>query len=315
VTQLGVNLPGEMHGPDELVDAAVAAEAAGLDFVVASDHYLPWIEKQGDSPFVWGTLGGIARETDEIGVGTAVTCPIARYHPGLIAQAAATAGAMLEGRFFLGVGTGERLNEHVFGDHWPPHHERVAMLEEAVEVIRDLWAGDTTSHDGEHYTVENARVFTLPDDPPPIYASAMGPKTATAVGRFADGLVTTEGEREFVERFREHGEGPAISGAKVCWGESDDAALETAVEWWRNVFADVGGSELPTPTHFEEAASSVEPADAADQIPHGPDPEPYLQQIREFEERGYDRVYFHHLGPDPERFVAFCEAELVPEVD
>lgn len=313
MTELGINLASEANGPNELTEYATKAEAAGFDFAVVSDHYHPWIAKQGNSPFVWGTIGGIARETDELELGTAVTCPTIRIHPAIIAQAAATAQVQTDGRFFLGVGTGERLNEHILGDHWPPHHVRLEMLDEAVRVMRKLWKGEMTSHDGKHYTVENAHLFTLPDEPPPIHVSALGPKTASAAGQFGDGAITTSPDETIVEKFQEHGDGPIYGGTKVCWAESDEEALEAAVEWWPNVFADVGGSELPTPKHFEEAVASVTRDDAAGNIVYGPEPQPYIDHVQEFVDAGFDRVYLHHVGPDDEAFIAFCEREVLPE--
>jgi G6PDH family F420-dependent oxidoreductase len=314
MTDIGINFASEAHGPDEIVDYAVRAEEAGFDFAVVSDHFHPWISKQGESPFVWSTLGGIARETEDLGLGTSVTCPTIRIHPANVAHAAATAGEMLDGRFFLGVGTGENLNEHVLGDRWPAHHVRLEMLEEAVGVIRDLWGGEMTSHYGDHYTVENARIFTLPDEPPSIHVSALGPETAAAAGEFGDGLITTSPDEALVDRFQDRGDGPIYGGTKVSWAESDEAGREKAVEWWPNAFADVGGAELPLPKHFEEATQSVTGDDVEEAIVTGPDAEEYLDHVEEFEDAGFDRVYLHHVGQDQEAFIEFAEDELLPEV-
>ncbi|MEA5410057.1 TIGR03557 family F420-dependent LLM class oxidoreductase [Haloarculaceae archaeon H-GB2-1] len=172
--ELGYALSSEEHGPDDLVDYAVRAESVGFEHALLSDHYHPWVRRQGESPFVWSTLGGIARETESLQVGTGVTCPIKRLHPALVAQASATAASMFDDRFFLGVGTGENLNEHVVGGRWPPHPERLAMLEEAVGIIRDLWTGEERSHHGEYFDVENATLFTVPDETPPLYVAAGG---------------------------------------------------------------------------------------------------------------------------------------------
>lgn len=169
MTEIGYALSSELHDATTLADQAARAERAGFDYVSVSDHYHPWIREQGQSPFVWTTLGAIARATEEIEVGTGVTCPTMRIHPAILAQATATTAALFDGRFFFGVGTGEALNEHVLGDHWPSHDVRLDMLTEAIEVIRTLWCGEMSSHYGEHYTVENAQLFTLPDEPPPIY--------------------------------------------------------------------------------------------------------------------------------------------------
>lgn len=174
MVQIGYALSSEEHRPDDLVRNACAAEQAGFQFALISDHYHPWIDRQGHSPFVWTVIGGIAQATDRIRLGTGVTCPTIRIHPAIIAQAAATAAVMLPDRFFLGVGTGENLNEHVLGHRWPPFDLRAEMLEEAVEVIRMLWNGDTVTFYGSFYVVEEARLYTLPESPPPICVAASG---------------------------------------------------------------------------------------------------------------------------------------------
>lgn len=313
VVDLGINLASEAHGPNELVEYAGRAEEAGFDFAVISDHYHPWIPKQDDSPFVWGTLGAIAERTDDLELGTAVTCPMIRIHPAIVAQAAATAQSLLDGRFFLGVGTGERLNEHILGDHWPPHSVRLEMLEEAVDVIRDLWDGEMVTRHGNHYTVENAQLFSLPAEPPEIVVSALGPETASVAGQFGDGFITTQPNEEFVERFEEDGDGPIYGGTKVCWGENDREALETAVEWWPNAFADVSGTELAIPKHYKEASQSVSEDDAEEAIAYGPDPEPYVEHIQEFVDAGFERVYLHHLGQNQNAFIEFMERDVLSE--
>ncbi|WP_408960537.1 TIGR03557 family F420-dependent LLM class oxidoreductase [Natrinema sp. 74] len=315
MVELGINLASEAHGPTELVEYADRAEEVGLDFAVISDHYHPWIPKQDSSSFVWSTIGAIADRTDDIELGTAVTCPTVRIHPAIIAQAAATAQVLMDGRFFLGLGTGEQLNEHILGDHWPPHSVRLEMLEEAVTVIRDLWEGDMVTHHGNHYTVENAQLFTLPEELPEIVVSALGPETASVVGQFGDGFITTSPNEEFVERYEEDGDGPIYGGTKVCWGESDREALETAVEWWPNAFADASGTELPTPKHYEEASQSVGEDDAKEAIAYGPNSEPYVEQIQTFVDAGFERVYLHHLGQNQKGFIEFMEREVLPEFD
>src|SRR5919197_3799469 len=184
---LGYALSSEEHPPNELVRYAGAAEEAGFGFALISDHFHPWIDKQGNSPFVWSVIGAIAHATQRLELGTGVTCPLMRIHPAIVAQAAATAAAMMPGRFFLGVGTGENLNEHILGHHWPPADERREMLEEAVEGIRLLWQGGQQNFRGAHYTVENARLYTLPNQPPPIMVAGAGPESAELAGRIGDG--------------------------------------------------------------------------------------------------------------------------------
>ena len=205
MTRIGYALSSEEHGPRELVRNACRAEECGFGYALISDHFHPWIDHQGESPFVWSVIGGIAQATDRITIGTGVTCPTMRIHPAVVAHAAATAAAMLPGRFFLGVGTGENLNEHVLGDGWPSADVRLEMLEEAIEVIRLLWQGGQQSHHGMHYTVEDARLYTLPDEPPPIVVAAGNPGAAALAGRVGDGFCSTAPDATLVERFKAEG--------------------------------------------------------------------------------------------------------------
>src|SRR5688500_6867648 len=196
--RIGYALSSEEHRPAALVGNARRAEEAGFDFAMISDHFHPWIDKQGQSPFVWSILGGIAATTERITVGTGVTALSQRIHPAILAQAAATVADMLPGRFWFGVGTGEALNEHILGDPWPEHEVRVAMMEEAIELIRTLWKGKLVSHRGDFYDVVRARIYTVPEAPPPILIAAGGPETAEVAGRIADGLITTAPEKELL---------------------------------------------------------------------------------------------------------------------
>lgn len=312
--KFGINLASEAHDPNELTEYARRAEDAGFDFAVVSDHYHPWIEKQGNSPFVWGTVGAISEKTVELQVGTAVTCPTMRVHPAIVAQAAATAQVQLDGRFFLGVGTGERLNEHVLGDRWPPHSVRLEMLEEAVGVIRNLWGGEMVTHHGDHYTVENAQVFTLPDERPPIIASGLGPEAASAAGRIGDGYIATSPKEKLVNRFEEAGgNGPRYGGMMVSYAETDEEARKQAHEWWPNAGLKGGGQELPTPTHFEQAVENVTEEDVANAVVTGPDPQPYVEKVRKYDDAGFDHVYFQQTGPNQEAAIEFFGREVVPE--
>lgn len=312
---LGYTLSSEEHGPSDLVDHAARAETAGFEFAMISDHYHPWIEQQGESPFVWGPLGAIAHETSELRVGTGVTCPTMRLHPAVLAQAAATAGAMFDGRFFFGVGTGDRLNEHVTAEHWPPHHVRLEMLEEAIGIIRELWTGEMSSHDGNHFTVENARVFTLPETPPDIAVAAGGEHTATVAGRSGDALVSTAPTPAVVETFVDGAgeDAPRYGQVHVCWAETEREARETVHTWWPNsALPGQLGQELPTPTHFEQAVELVGEADAVEHVPCGPDADRYVDAIEEFVNAGFDHVYLHQVGPDQAGFIEFFESEIRP---
>src|SRR3954469_7677145 len=222
---IGYFLSSEEHPGSELVRAAAQAEQAGFEAAWISDHFHPWLDEQGHSPFVWAVLGGVARATERLRVTTAVTAPTVRIHPAVIAQAAATTAELFEangqrGRFALGVGTGEALNEHILGDHWPTPEVRLSMLEEAVTLIRELWKGETVDHDGEHYVVENARIYTRPSAPPPILVSGFGEKSVRLAAKIGDGFITTSPNKEHIELYRRSGgKGPAQGGVKVCWHE------------------------------------------------------------------------------------------------
>ncbi|MBA2358686.1 MAG: TIGR03557 family F420-dependent LLM class oxidoreductase [Actinobacteria bacterium] len=314
---LGYALSSEEHPPSALVENARRAEEVGFTFALISDHFHPWVDAQGHSPFVWSVIGGIAQATETLRLGTGVTCPTMRTHPAIIAQAAATSAAMMPGRFFLGVGTGENLNEHILGDHWPAPDERLEMLEEAIEVIRLLWEGGYQTHRGQHYTVEKARLYTLPDEPPPIAVAAAAPLAAELAGRVGDAFVGVAPEQEIVDAFREAGGGdkPRYGQLTVCWAASEAEAKQTAYEIWPT--AAIKGDlmqELPLPQHFEQAAQMVSPDDVAEMVVCGPDPERYLEKVREYEEAGFDHVYLHQVGSDQEGFFRFFEEELAPKL-
>lgn len=317
MVELGYALSSEEHGPRELVRYAERAEDAGFAFASLSDHYHPWISRQGNSPFAWTVLGAIAEATEDLAVGTGVTCPLVRMHPAVVAQAAATTAAATGGRFFLGVGTGENLNEHVVGERWPPHPVRLDMLAEAVEIVRGLWTGEEYSHHGEHFTVENARLFTVPDEPPPLYVAASGTSTATAAGRIGDGLISTAPDERVVEAFAETAgaDAPVIGQLTVCWADDEAAAVETAHEWWPNVaLPGQLGQDLPTPVHFEQAVELVDPGDVAEVVVCGSDVDEHVEAIGEFEQAGFDRVYIHQVGPDQEAFFEGYERDVLPRV-
>jgi coenzyme F420-dependent glucose-6-phosphate dehydrogenase len=316
MVEIGYSLSSEEHSPNDLVHNAHLAEEAGFTFALISDHFHPWIDRQGQSPFVWNVIGAIAHATETLRLGTGVTCPTIRIHPAIIAQAAATSAAMMPGRFFLGVGTGENLNEHIFGDHWPPHDERLEMLEEAVEVIRLLWQGGEQTYRGLFYTVENARIYTLPEEPPEIIIAASGPKTAEAAGRIGDGLCSTAPEKEIVQKYEEAGgKGkPKYGQFTVCYAQDEQEARRTAFEWWPN--AAIKGElsqELRTPKLFEQAAEMVTEDDVAEVIVCGPDPQKHIDMINKFIEAGFDHVYVHQVGPDQEGLIKFYEKEVLPK--
>jgi G6PDH family F420-dependent oxidoreductase len=313
--ELGYALSSEEHAPLDLVANARRAEECGFTFALVSDHFHPWIDAQGQSPFVWSVLGGIALQTERLRVGTGVTCPMIRMHPAIVAQAAATSAAMLPGRFFLGVGTGENLNEHVLGDRWPPTFVRREMLREAIDVMRELWRGELTSHRGAHYTVENARLYTLPKEPPEIMVAASGVKAAELAGEMGDGLVATAPDRELVSTFdTAGGDGkPKFAQLTVCWAEDEDEAVTTALEVWPNAgLRGTLGQELPLPSHFEQASQMVGREEIAEMIVCGPDPARHRAAIEEYVDAGFDHVYVHQVGADQDGFFRFYEREIMP---
>ena len=317
MTDFGLALSSEEHPPNDLVQLARRAEETGLEFAMISDHFHPWTDSQGQSPFVWSVIGGISQATERIRVGTGVTCPTIRIHPAIIAHAAATAASMMEGRFFLGLGTGENLNEHVVGEGWPAPDERLTMLEEAIEVIRLLWQGGYQTHRGEYFEVEQARLYSLPDEPPDIAVAAAKPLAAELAGRVADAFINTSPESEPIEQFESAGgRGKSKYGQITgCWAATEDEGAKTACEVWPN--AALSGDltyELPLPLHFEQATEDVKPEDLAEAIPCGPDADRWLEDIRAYEQAGYTHVYFHQIGRDQDGFLRFWSEELQPRL-
>ncbi|NJL94910.1 MAG: TIGR03557 family F420-dependent LLM class oxidoreductase [Anaerolineae bacterium] len=312
---IGYAISSEEHPPRDIVRHAQRAEEVGFGYALVSDHFHPWVDRQGHSPFVWSLLGAIAHATERLHIGTGVTCPLIRTHPAIIAHAAATVAAMMPGRFFLGLGTGENLNEHILGDPWPAYAIRHEMLEEAVQVIRLLWRGGLQSHYGRYYTVENARLYTLPEQLPPIMIAASGPKSAEAAGQLGDGLISTSPEASLVEAFRRHGQPnrPRYGKLTVCWAEDVVSARRMAHRIWPN--AGLKGElsqELPLPRHFEQATQTVREEDVAESVICGDDPQPYFEGIQAYAEAGFDHVYIHQVGPDQEGFFRFFQAQLLP---
>lgn len=316
MVQIGYALSSEEHPTPDMVRYAHRAEEVGFAFISVSDHFHPWVSEQGYSPFVWTVLGAIAQVTQNIQIGTGVTCPIIRTHPAIIAHAAATTATLLPGRFFFGVGTGENLNEHVTGERWPAFDVRAEMLEEALHIIRLLWEGEESSYYGMYYTVENARLYTLPDSPPPIYISATGPKSAELAGRIGDGLINTAPDAEVAKIFDSEGEGkrPKYGQVTVCWAADEASAIKTAHKQWPNgALKGELSQELPTPTHFSQAAQNVREEDIAESIICGNDPQRHLDAIEEFRSAGYDHIYIHQVGSDQEGFFKFYQKHILPE--
>jgi G6PDH family F420-dependent oxidoreductase len=316
MSDIGYFLSSEEHGPDRLLRFAQMGEEAGFTSAVISDHYHPWTERQGESPFVWSVVGAIAATTN-LEVMTGVTCPTVRTHPAVIAQAAATSALLLHGRFVLGVGSGEALNEHILGTRWPAADIRLEMLAESVSVMRELWKGDFVSHRGPHFTVENARIYSRPDRPPPVYVSGFGPKATQLAAEIGDGYVNVAPHPELIERYRESGgKGPAVGLIKVCWATDESSARKLAHDVWP-VTAVKGelNQELPMPAHFEQASEGVTEDAVAELIPCGPDPERHAQAVRSYFEAGYDRVFISQIGEDQSGFLRFFFDEVRPRID
>jgi G6PDH family F420-dependent oxidoreductase len=313
--EVGYFLSSEELGPREQLQYARRAADCGIERVWISDHYHPWIDDQGQSPFVWSVIGGIAATTD-LTITTAVTCPTYRIHPAIIAQAAATCAVMTRGKFNLGVGSGEALNEHILGDRWPSPQERIERLEEAVAIMRRLWTGQVISHEGKYFRVDRARIYTTPDEPVPVYVSAFGSDAATSAGSYADGYINTGPDAELLQTYRKAGgKGPAQAGLKVCWGEDEDKAAQTAYELWG--FEGVGGQtaqELPMPAHFKQLMDATSVEDTKKSIPCGPDPDKYVQAIQAYADAGYDEVYVGQMGPDQEGFLTFYRDQIAPRL-
>jgi G6PDH family F420-dependent oxidoreductase len=311
--EIGYFLSCEEYGPHELLEQAAAAEQAGFTGLWVSDHYHPWNGEQGHSPFVWGMIGALSRVCS-LPVTTAVTCPTVRVHPAVIAQAAATAGVLLDGRFRLGVGSGEALNEHILGDPWPSVDRRLEMLEEAVAVIRELWTGEVVSWEGKHYRVDHARIYDLPETPPEIYVSGFGPKAIDLAAKIGDGFVNTAPEAEAVRRFKDASGGkPAQAGAKVAYASSAEEGWAHAHRLWPN--AGLPGELaqiLPTPEHFEQASELVTLESTRGSVVAGPDPERHLAQIASYREAGYDALYIANMGPSYREMIDFYGEQILP---
>ncbi len=321
MVSIGYALLAEEHSASRLVENAVKAEEAGFAFATVSDHFHPWLDSQGESPFAWAVLGAIAHATEKITFGTAVVCPMIRTHPAIIAQAAATIATMAPDRFFLGVGAGENLNEHVLGDPWPIPPTRLRMLDEAIEVIRELWTGNEQNFEGEFYTVDRARIYSLPENPPPILVAASGPVAADLAGRAGragDGIIATSPDPELLERWRDAGgEGPRMGMMHLVYASDEPTARETlAKHWSHGPLPGELNADLRTPSEFMAASKFIRPEDYdGDETPLGPDPEAVLKQLEAFEEAGYDHVILHQVGPDQEGFFRFFEEELAPRLD
>jgi len=313
MTRYGYFLSCEEYPPADLVRQARLAEQAGFDGLWISDHFHPWLDEQGEAAFAWTVIGAIAQATS-LPITTAVTCPLVRIHPAVIAQAAATCALLTGGRFTLGVGTGEALNEHITGGPWPSAEDRLDMLAEAVELIRELLSGNLVTHHGRHYTADTARLYSVPDSPPPIYVSGFGEKAVQLAARIGDGYMSVMPDADMVKLYRESGDGnrPVQGGLKVCWGPDQDKARQTMHRLWPT--DSIPGEALqllPLPRHFGQLAGLITPDMIAG--PCGPDPDVHADGVQAFAEAGFDEVYIGQVGGAPEEFfgsvlTSFCPA-------
>lgn len=316
MARFGYTLMCEQSGPRELVRDAIRAEQAGFEFEVISDHYSPWLDSQGHAPNAWATLGAVAHATQSVELMTYVTCPLMRYHPTVVAQQAATVDLLSGGRFTLGLGAGENLNEHVVGRGWPPANVRHEMLAEALHIIRHLFAGGYVDFVGQHYRVDSAKLWDVGDEPPRIGLAVSGAQSASLAGELADAMIAVEPEAELGEMFdRAGGAGkPRIGQVPICWDPSRDKAIERAHDQFRWF----GGgwkvnAELPGTAGFAGASQFVRPEDVAESIPCGPDLEAHVDAVREFVNAGFTDVAVVQVGGDSQpEFLDWAERELVP---
>ncbi|GLZ61161.1 TIGR03557 family F420-dependent LLM class oxidoreductase [Micromonospora sp. NBRC 107095] len=310
--QIGYKLASEGYGPQEIIRQAVLAERAGFDFVEMSDHFHPWLDAQGHSSFTWSVLGAIAAKTSTLRLATGVTCPTVRYHPAIIAQAAATMALISDGRFTLGVGAGERLNEHVVGQGFPSVRGRHERLREALEIIRLLWQGGYQSYEGRHLHLEDARVFDLPDTLPVIAVAASGEASARLAAELGDGLFATEADASIVEHYRRaQGAGPRYAEVPLAWAADERQAVQAVLQtsrWmvtgWKVM------SELPNPVNFDAASAYVEEKHIRQLFAVGPDPEPHVAKVRSYVDAGFDHIVLQNAGPDPDGFLDFFAGDL-----
>ena len=314
--RIGYTLMTEQAGPRELVEHAGLAEQAGFDFEVMSDHYSPWLDEQGHAPYAWSVLGAVTQATERVELMTYVTCPTVRYHPAVVAQKAATVQLLSGNRFTLGIGAGENLNEHVVGRGWPPVNVRHELLREAVEIISQLFDGGYVNYSGQHFRVDSAKLWDLPEQRVPIAVAVSGGQSVRTFAPLADAMVATEPDAALSQEWDvfQGGQSRKIGQLPICWDTDRDAAVERAHEQFR-WFA--GGwkvnSELPGTAGFAGATQFVRPEDVAERIPCGPDVGPVVEAVAKFREAGFTDLALVQIGGDHQReFLDFAKGELLP---
>jgi G6PDH family F420-dependent oxidoreductase len=316
MVSIGYTIMGEQAGPAQLVDDAVRAEQVGFDFLAASDHHAPWLEEQGHSPYTWAVLGAVAHATERIGLMTYVTCPTMRYHPAVVAQKAATVQLLSGGRFTLGLGAGENLNEHVVGESWPPADVRHAMLEDALAIIGPMLDGETVTHRGRYLSAEGAKLWDLPHERPRVGVAVSGPESCAIAGEHADVMIAVEPRQELGDWFDQAGGvgRPRVGQVAISYDVDEAAARKRAHEQFRWF---LGGwdvmAELPGPRHFAAASDSVTEDDVAQQVPCGADVGAVVDAVQEFADAGFTHVALVQIGADQQDpFFEWAEAELLP---
>ena len=315
----------EQFGPQEVIGYSAAAEAAGFSGVMAADHFQPWVPQQGQAAFVWNVLTAIGERTKG-DLGPGVTCPSFRMHPAIVAQASATLAAMYPGRHWLGLGSGEALNEHVLGGYWPETPERIARMFEAIEIIRKLFTGKDVKHAGPFYKMETTRLWTLPEVTPPIYVATAGPITARKAGALCDGLITVgapEGKLEMIfekcrEGCREAGKDPAkfkfILQLHLSWAPTDEEAVANALREWPNGGMKFPKQDIRSPLDFEQMAKLVRPEDFAGRMVISSDPERHRAEIQKFLDMGFQQVYLHNVGRNQADWIDVFGRDVLPKL-
>ncbi|PJJ71864.1 G6PDH family F420-dependent oxidoreductase [Diaminobutyricimonas aerilata] len=319
MTRFGYTLMTEQSGPKDLVRYAVAAERIGFDFEVSSDHYSPWLMSQGHAPYAWTVLGAVAQATERVELATYITCPTIRYHPAVVAQKAATLQELSDGRFILGLGSGENLNEHVVGEGWPPVDQRQDMLVEAAQIIRELHSGDLVTWEGQYFRVDSARIWDAPDGGVPIGIAVSGEKSIEHFAPLGDHLITTEPDKELVEAWHEKKgdrSSRVIGQIPICWDPDRDTAIAKAHDQFR-WFA--GGwavnADLPTPAGFAGASKYVRPEDVAEQIVCGPDLDEIAESFRAFVDAGFTDIALVQVGDEgQDRFLDEAAGPLLEKL-
>lgn len=315
----------EQFGPREVVDYSAKAEAAGFSGVMAADHFQPWVPQQGQAAFVWNVMTAIGERTKG-DVGPGVTCPSFRMHPAIVAQASATLAAMYPGRHWLGLGSGEALNEHVVAGYWPETPERIARMFEAIEIIRKLFSGRDVKHEGRYFKLETTRLWTLPAQTPPIYVATAGPVTARKTGALCDGIITVGAPEEkidgifakFEEGAREAGKDPStmprILQLHLSWAETDEEALRNAIVEWPNGGMKFPKQDIRSPFDFEQMARLVRPEDFQGRMLISSDPERHRAEIQKFLDMGFDQVYLHNVGRNQAEWIEVFGRDVLPKL-